>query len=343
MSGPSAHERLARLAKARDDAKELMGQPPARWENECDGLFKEFRVACLHLRRDREVLDLLEDKESVWRFICKFCRERPFQHDRCTEVLRILLLCDKWMEKFGEDPEVDIKDLPSAIADEFSKRVDEINPGRLPDEQRPRARDPWSDPGPPPLPPPADSFGPMQMMPSGLSVVVQRCDRARVLVDEKAKQWGEIGRGLVVSVSFSQQATEDKVRSAARFLLVARLSTAEKVLPGQSGQGGLGSDAESVIDLCKRGIQQGVLIIPQASLASSVGGDDWGLSYSSWCTQDSASDLYKTFADTLRSYAHELVHGIAKARQPVIVASDFHGRQFMELTSAGPFMHSFNF
>jgi D-Tyr-tRNAtyr deacylase len=320
-----------------------MGMPPAQWENTCDGLFKEFRVAVLHLRRDREVLDLLEDKESVWRFICKFCRERPFQHDRCTEVLKILLLCDKWMEKFGEDPEVDIKDLPSAIADEFSKRVDEINPGHLPDEQKPPSRNPWSTDGvPPPLPPPAD-IGPLQAMPSGLTVVVQRCVRARVLIDEKAKQYGEIGRGLLVSVSFSQQATQDRVFSAARFLLLARLSTAEKVEPGQLGQHSLGSDAESVIDLCKRGIDQGVLIIPQASLASSVGGDDWGLSYSSWCTQDSASDLYKTFADALRSYGQELVHGIAKARPPVIVASDFNGRQFMEVASAGPFMHSFNF
>jgi len=329
----------------RDDAKELMGQPPARWENECDGLFKEFRLACVHLRREHEVLDSLDDKESAWRFICKFCRERPFQHDRCTEVLRILMACDKWMETFGDDPEVDIKDLPSAIADEFSKRVDETDPGRPPQEPEPSpARNPWADPGPPPLPPPTDSIGPIQMMPSGLSVVVQRCVRARVLVDERAKQWAEIGRGLVVSVSFSQQATQETLRSAARFLLVSRLSTADKGEPGQLGQrSSLGSDAESVIDLCKRGIDQGVLIIPQASLASSVGGDDLGLSYSSWCTQDSASALYKNFADALRSYAHELVHGTAKARQPVIVAGDFYGRQFMEVTSAGPFMHSFNF
>eukprot|EP00411_Alexandrium_monilatum_P107156 CAMPEP_0175790720 /NCGR_PEP_ID=MMETSP0097-20121207/82067_1 /TAXON_ID=311494 /ORGANISM="Alexandrium monilatum, Strain CCMP3105" /LENGTH=45 /DNA_ID= /DNA_START= /DNA_END= /DNA_ORIENTATION= len=45
MAGPPAQERLQRLASARDAAGDLMGQPPARWENECEGIFKEFRLA----------------------------------------------------------------------------------------------------------------------------------------------------------------------------------------------------------------------------------------------------------------------------------------------------------
>merc|ERR1719336_2674156 len=53
----------------------------------------------MHLRREREALDGVEEKEVVWRFICKFCRhrtDRTFWADRCTEVLQILMLSDTW-------------------------------------------------------------------------------------------------------------------------------------------------------------------------------------------------------------------------------------------------------
>mmetsp|Transcript_9153 Transcript_9153/g.27068 ORF Transcript_9153/g.27068 Transcript_9153/m.27068 type:complete len:358 (-) Transcript_9153:30-1103(-) len=357
MAGPSTEQRLARLTAARDSATELMRQPPARWENECEGIFKEFRVACVHLRRDREVLDSLEDKEAAWRFICKFCRERPFWHDRCNEVLRILMLSDLWMRKFIDDPEVDERDLPPSIIEEFSKRADEVDPNRA------RRQDPASasdaarhqagavkDPGPPPEPVVPD--GPMPTMPSGMAVVVQRCVRARVLVDERANRWGEIGQGLVVSVTFSHKATQERVRSAARFLLTAKLSTSSKPQAAQSRLPLYGSDADSIVNLCKQGEAQGVLVIPQASLLSNVGSKDLGLQYDDWCMKDAASMLYNNFADALRAVAWDAVLGPgfpkdAKVPQgicvPTIACGTFTGRQVMDVTSSGPFMHSFNF
>ena len=39
-------------------------------------IFREFRISCVHLRREREALDALEGKEVAWRFLCKLCRER---------------------------------------------------------------------------------------------------------------------------------------------------------------------------------------------------------------------------------------------------------------------------
>lgn len=189
-------------------------------------------------------------------------------------------------------------------------------------------------------------------MPAGLAVVVQRCVQARVLVDERAGRWGEIGRGLVVSVSFAQKATEERVRSAARFLLTAKLSTADRWEPGHAGRPAFGSDAESVVELCRRGEDQGILIVPQASLVANVGGGDLGLKYDEWAAKEAASSLYSVFAQALHDLARDLVVGRAPAggnpfpagvRVPVIVAASFSGRQFMDMKSAGPFMHSFSF
>lgn len=316
-----------------------MKQPPSRWENECEGLFREFRLACVHLRKDRLALDSLENKQEAWHFICKFCRERPFWHDRCNEVLRILMLSDDWVKQFlaaGGN----INDLPQSIVEDFRKRVEEVDPGQPKAEPAPRAV--GSKAELPPEPP----AGPLPSRPAGLAVVVQRCAKARALLDEGSGEWGEIGQGLLVSVSFAKKATEERVRSAARFLLTAKLSTASAAQTGRrpSNAGkGLGGDAESVVELARKGEDQGILIMPQASLVANLGGDNLGLEYDDWAAKDAARSLYMLFLQALREQAQELVEGGAQPRVPKIVAASFSGRQPMTLESAGPFMHSFNF
>ena len=74
----------------------------------------------------KELKDSVTDKEVAWRFICRFCKEHQFHHNRCCEVLRILLVSDKWMQAFSEDPDVDVDALPKEIAKEFCKRLDEV-------------------------------------------------------------------------------------------------------------------------------------------------------------------------------------------------------------------------
>merc|ERR1711862_547593 len=109
---------------------------------------------------------------------------------------------------------------------------------------------------------------------------------AKVLLDEVKASWGEIGQGLVISLSFAKHATENHVHSAVRFLLTAKLSTAATREAGTNGgrQRG-GSIAESVIDLCKRGCEQGVLLLPQATLISGLAESDMGLLYDDQCEE----------------------------------------------------------
>jgi hypothetical protein len=52
----------------------------------------------------------------------------------------------------------------------------------------------------------------------GVQLVVQRCESARLLIDN-ANKWVEIGRGLVVYVSFAKGASEVQVMKAAKTVL----------------------------------------------------------------------------------------------------------------------------
>mmetsp|Transcript_18699 Transcript_18699/g.58732 ORF Transcript_18699/g.58732 Transcript_18699/m.58732 type:complete len:388 (+) Transcript_18699:128-1291(+) len=387
MTGPSEDGRLSRLVAARDVAQGLLAQPPAEWERECEAAFRELRLATLHLRRQREVLDALENKEVVWRFLLRFSRERPFQHGRCSEVLRILMASDIWMAALGrEDPSsADTQDLPADVTEEFRRRAEavqrqqrrqdaEANGGaragasRQEDDSSPR-RDGGRAMGHTAAPLPE---GPLPtMVPVGVAVVVQRCTRARILIDEETMRWGEIGRGLVVSISFARRATEDRVRAAARFLLTAKLScsgaaggTAEDSQPARSSVHWFAvaspvskpvqpatarEQPESVVSICRRGEDQGILVVPQASLLASVGKRDVGLRYDDWSANEAASRLYAVFVEALRNAAHDLifVHGNpftkTLARMPRVVAGVFGGSQSMVINSCEPFMHSFSF
>merc|ERR1712176_754344 len=96
------------------------------------------------------------------------------------------------------------------------------------------------------------------------------------------------------------------------FLLTAKLSTSEKWERGMTGalkRSAYGNDAESVVSLCSRGEEQGILVMPQASLVSDVGGEDFGLSYEKLCSKDDAQNLYTVFLEALSKTASELISG----------------------------------
>mmetsp|Transcript_150799 Transcript_150799/g.482656 ORF Transcript_150799/g.482656 Transcript_150799/m.482656 type:complete len:260 (+) Transcript_150799:137-916(+) len=203
MADPSVEELLERLKKSLVAATALLGETPANWENKCEDAFSKFRLTVVHLRKERAALDTIEDKNGAWRFICKFGKTRPFLHDRCNEVLKILMTSDLWMQAFaqaGFRP----NDLPPAVADEFDKRLREA----IPDDELP--------PVPPPRERPAErargDAGPSVstvFRPANMAVVVQRCTTAKILVDERMQMWGEIGRGVAAKAERSQQQQGD--------------------------------------------------------------------------------------------------------------------------------------
>lgn len=301
-------ERVKRLEKARDSMRPLL-ENSCLFANNCETIFREFRISCVHLRREREALDALEGKEVAWRFLCKLCRERPFLYDRVHEVLQILMMSDVWMKAFAEDPECRIEDLPPEIQSEIQRRAEQ-------------ALDPASKtkgyPG-------TDSSHQEFKASGTIAVVVQRFVKAKLLLNEASDSWAELGRGLFVAVSFTKSATEDKLQPAARFLLTAKLSRGS-------------SEAESLLSLCQRGECQGILLLPQASLVSDL--KDVDVRYSQQLVKSRAHVLYDAFIQTLHSTAADLMKEAKDNLQ--IVAGEFDGPQVLEMSSAGPFMHSFS-
>eukprot|EP00929_Paragymnodinium_shiwhaense_P091141 TRINITY_DN51183_c0_g1_i2.p1 TRINITY_DN51183_c0_g1~~TRINITY_DN51183_c0_g1_i2.p1 ORF type:complete len:365 (-),score=86.84 TRINITY_DN51183_c0_g1_i2:146-1240(-) len=313
-------ERLQRLLKARDVLIKVLNGTSSGWENGCENGFSEFRVSCVHMRKEKEALDSVEGKDDVWRFIFKFSKTRPFMHDRCIEVLRILMISDLWMQAAAANPDLDIDDLPPEIADEFRKRAEEVRQGEPPPEEVPvkQSTNPW-DPAPKreakgypaqqPHEPPPPGYSETLTRPQGMHVVVQRCVKARVLVDAQNDWWEDVGPGLVLYVSFAKDATEERVVRAARFLLSSKLSAAyQPSAPGR--RGGFSKDAASVVDLCKKGQEQGIVVLHQGSLASGVA-KDLHLTYDHQVRVAIGAQLYKRFLAALQTAAIELVLGVS--------------------------------
>ncbi|CAJ1355901.1 unnamed protein product [Effrenium voratum] len=140
--------------------------------------------------------------------------------------------------------------------------------------------------------------------------VVQRCRSARLLLEEAADRWAEVGRGLVLHVSFSKgiaaEAGADSdaaarcLRQAAKSLLTAPLASSGH---WQADHG----DSESVVKLCLRGEAQSLLVVPQASLVCKLELGDKNLKYHQQCPRETAAALFEAFASALRAVARELM------------------------------------
>lgn len=179
-------ERQEKVNAALKDIGPLLDNP-RQFQNDCETVFAKFRVACVHLRKDKEALDEVENKEIVWRFLCKLCKTRPFLNARCEEVLKILLMSEKWKQALVNDPESNVDDLPDSIKDQMG--------GNLPKQ--------------------ADCTPCM-------NVVVQCCSKGVLsLLDQRSST--EIGCGMHIAVSFLAGASAQRVCAAARSLLTAKL------------------------------------------------------------------------------------------------------------------------
>mmetsp|Transcript_38753 Transcript_38753/g.82327 ORF Transcript_38753/g.82327 Transcript_38753/m.82327 type:complete len:342 (+) Transcript_38753:390-1415(+) len=341
MADPTPEEKLEKLRKALAVASPLGVDSQPKWEGNCEGAFNEFRLRCVHLRRSRDVLDQVEDKNGAWRFLCRFSRSRPFMSDRCCEVVKILMDSDDWMKAYADDPSLQLANLPRDIQEKLDQRAKEVNPAY-------EAKDP-----PPPLPPPSSSKGGSSpvaapMRPANCAVVVHRCSSARILVDEKTQTWEFIGPGLVVFVSFAKGAKESSLPSAARFLLNAKLST--KAVPPNVGHSSRsnpfrtpGRQAESVVELCRQGEEQGILVLPQETLCSDLDKDNVSLNYSHACPEQEAEALVAAFVRELKVAAASGMSPSRRAMEPKVISGGYASLDRMEMTAAGSFIHAFNF
>merc|ERR1712194_74299 len=148
--------------------------------------------------------------------------------------------------------------------------------------------------------------------------------------------------GLMISVSFTKGAKEDALINCCHFLLTAKLSIAEAWRPGLEGgprRQGYGSGADSVANICSKGGDQGIMVVPQPSISSELGQDNLGLSYERSCPRAEAEKLYVSFVQELHNVAQDL---FKTGKLPGIFGAPFHGRHYMEVTQSDPFMHAFS-
>jgi len=146
----------------------------------------------------------------------------------------------------------------------------------------------------------------------GVQLVVQRCESARLLIDN-ANKWVEIGRGLVVYVSFAKGASEVQVMKAAKTVLQVPLVT--------EGQWGDGTAPCSVLARCSQGLSCGILVVPQASLTSKVKGKI--LSYRGQLDKELSRELYEKFVSALSTIASDiLVPRPWTTRKPEVAPDD---------------------
>jgi len=142
-----------------------------------------------------------------------------------------------------------------------------------------------------------------------IRVVVQRCNKASLLIDAEKDEWTSIERGLVFYVSFALGAKLDALPGACKSLLSAPLSSADKWSSDHS-------DAESVVGLVKAGAKQGLLIVPQASLVAKLERGDKKLKYYQQTGKTEAEQLYRGFIKSIRKVAEELITGEKERQGP---------------------------
>jgi D-Tyr-tRNAtyr deacylase len=264
---------------------------------------------------------------------------------------------------------------PKAKTDPWSKQsqpkdVKDPNPKAAGYPGRSPRTDPWSQQ--PAVPAPTVG-GMTPLVATSMSLVVQRCVSAKISSDDQSKRTAAIGPGLLCTVSMAEGATEEGVVSAAKFILTSKLSGRTGWFPAARGIDRFGSGAESVVSLCKRGEHQGIMVIPQLSLVSDISNEGLNLGYSRTTkSHKRMAEMYDLFVQSLHASAPELVEqavpaadedpsdrkglggffaglgdavgmGQRKPTLPEIVAGEFGGAHYMEVKSAGPFMHSFAF
>jgi hypothetical protein len=135
---------------------------------------------------------------------------------------------------------------------------------------------------------------------TSISLTLQPCTSAKLSVDAESSQITSIGNGLVISVSIADGASVQGLAAAARFLLTSNLI-------------GSSDHAKSIVSLCKRGENPGIMIIPEPSESSAVVDADSGSEEENPEDKPTPTQLkrkanmYTLFINIIKSFASTLV------------------------------------
>eukprot|EP00299_Pterocystis_sp_00344_P007106 c2138_g1_i1.p1 GENE.c2138_g1_i1~~c2138_g1_i1.p1 ORF type:complete len:160 (-),score=31.05 c2138_g1_i1:51-530(-) len=153
----------------------------------------------------------------------------------------------------------------------------------------------------------------------GVRTVVQACQSAKILLDN-VNQWGTVGRGCVIYVSFSKGAEPTDVEQAAKTLMQGRLFT------------DLQSEDErpKPISVNEMPNEFDILIIPQASMGGNL--KSKSMQYHSNVDKETGRALYDLFVTSIQ----------ANAEGKTVLAGVYGNRQGLELISHGPHTYVFD-
>jgi hypothetical protein len=315
------------LVKVCGDIRLLMdGSELHKFKNEREALFSQFRSACLHLRGEREALDTVAEEEVAvvaLRFMFRILRECPYQQKRCDEVFQTLFISDAWRKAFLRVGDA---------CEQQGLGVDAAPQPNMTDKVATAKPEPKAKP-----------------IGTSISLTVQPCTSAKLSVDDESSGITSIGSGLVISVSIADAATVQGLADAARFILTSKLI-------GSAGH------AKSIVSLCKRGGNLGIMIIPEPSAVadSDSGSEEENIEYKCTPTQlKRKTNLYNLFAHIMQSFASTLVlddvppnkrrsvfacvSNVEEPTLPTIVTGKFHQPDCNEVKPGKPSQQSFTF
>ena len=169
---------------------------------------------------------------------------------------------------------------------------------------------------------------------SVLRVVLQSVERASLLVNNVDK-WVDVGRGVVVYISFLKGANKEAAAKAATDIVNA------KVFPRVDPELNRGRAA--------RVSDEGwdVLIVPQATLAGKIKSKQG--QYHSQCDKEEGAGLYEYFCEEIaqlvaRGHEKRVSAGDgAEVVPPSVKCGTYGNRQGLRFESLGPFTHSLEY
>eukprot|EP00949_MAST-11_sp_MAST-11-sp1_P003286 g3286.t1 len=135
-----------------------------------------------------------------------------------------------------------------------------------------------------------DAKGGEVKLPPAARLVMQRCDRAELLLDNDA-QWASMGHGIICYVSFSKSAAEKDIPSIVKYILKS------PVLHNENAKWGDGSKPRALVDLADAEGWK-LMVVPQAGLFSKLKGKY--LQYRSVCEKQRGLELYTLLCEKLR-------------------------------------------
>ncbi|KAF0690265.1 Aste57867_18339 [Aphanomyces stellatus] len=160
--------------------------------------------------------------------------------------------------------------------------------------------------------------------------VTQRCESAKLLIDN-VSEYAQVGRGLILYVSWAKGASIDDLPKIVKALLNMRL------LPTAT------SKNQSICEACVDSISPvHLLVIPQAALTSKLQRGKNIQYHAQLSKEDGAEAIYDEFVRLLHVLSSDILAGLHVVEGGLVIKhGTFGNRQALEFESEGPFTHMF--